>query len=55
MALLFEDLFKKFIAEVKKHTDQVLSKPARAGPFNPGISEALFCILFTVCIFSWFT
>ena len=34
LALLFEDLFKRFNAELKKNIDQVLSKPNRAVQFD---------------------
>ena len=34
LALLFEDLFKRFNAELKKAIDQVLSKPNRAVQFD---------------------
>ena len=34
LALLFEDLFKRFNAELKRNIDQVLSKQHRAQPFD---------------------
>ena len=34
IALLFEDLFKKFNSEIKKNVDQVLSKANRAAQFD---------------------
>ena len=34
LALLFEDLFKRFNGELKKNIDQVLSKPNRAVQFD---------------------
>jgi hypothetical protein len=34
MSLLFEDLFKRFNAELKKYADQTLSKPVRAEQFD---------------------
>lgn len=36
VALLFEDLFKRFNAELKRQADMVLSKAARASPFDIG-------------------
>eukprot|EP01111_Echinosteliopsis_oligospora_P001790 TRINITY_DN12620_c0_g1_i1.p1 TRINITY_DN12620_c0_g1~~TRINITY_DN12620_c0_g1_i1.p1 ORF type:complete len:250 (+),score=61.37 TRINITY_DN12620_c0_g1_i1:273-1022(+) len=35
IALLFEDCFKRFISDLKKSIDQVLSKPNRATQFDP--------------------
>ena len=34
LSLLFEDLFKRFNADVKKQADLVLSKPNRTAPFD---------------------
>eukprot|EP01116_Phalansterium_solitarium_P004244 TRINITY_DN15189_c0_g1_i1.p1 TRINITY_DN15189_c0_g1~~TRINITY_DN15189_c0_g1_i1.p1 ORF type:complete len:1168 (-),score=468.17 TRINITY_DN15189_c0_g1_i1:231-3734(-) len=34
LALLFEDLFKRMNGELKKHADQVLTKPVRAQEFD---------------------
>ncbi|GJD11700.1 DNA-directed RNA polymerase III subunit RPC2 [Galdieria sulphuraria] len=34
LSLLFEDLFKKFNADLKRHADMVLSKPNRAAQFD---------------------
>jgi DNA-directed RNA polymerase III subunit RPC2 len=34
LALLFEDLFKKFNADIRRHADQVLAKPSRTQDFD---------------------
>ena len=34
LALLFEDLFKKFNADIKRHADAVLAKPSRTHDFD---------------------
>ncbi|KAJ4720430.1 DNA-directed RNA polymerase subunit beta [Melia azedarach] len=37
VSLLFEDLFKTMISEVKKHVDFVLSKPSRSSKIDPSL------------------
>lgn len=42
ISLLFEDLFKRFNAELKKNADMMLNKPNRAAVFDIGGCNLFF-------------
>ncbi|EOX99924.1 Nuclear RNA polymerase C2, putative [Theobroma cacao] len=46
ISLLFEDLFKTMIGEVKKRIDIILSKPARSSSLDPSL--VVLCLIFIV-------